>query len=163
LVVLIDNAGMELVEFGAALAPDAVAGAGIREEIAFVGGVDEHLSAVFLDSVRRPVGNAYGCDALAAARHLLEAASVADADARLSRHHFVEGSFGDAWLVVVAVPAELHLLRALPVPGNVAAADVFDELTKESADRCARFDVGFSQAARGHAAQMAVILEQGDR
>ena len=147
---LVAHAGEGFAILRRALAPERVGDAGLRHQVAFVAGVDEHGRGELAAVLGGDRGD--GRAVLAHAVLLAQPLPLEDGDAG-GAQHLAEDRFRDVRLVqprdVVAVARHLVMHADAPV-----------ELERVAADHFLVAVVGPAEAARDHAAQMRCGLDQ---
>jgi len=161
LVAPVDDPCVRLPVKPAGLAPHPVGDPGHGGQIAFVGGVDEHLC---------PHGPALACfqtaereraQAASLPVRRLQLAAAEDGDPfPLRGKHPLEQQLGDVGLEVVSVVAVFDLLGVLAVLVRVMVAHGADELQEDSAHSPALLDVGRPQPVRHQTSDMGVTVHQ---
>ena len=150
------------------LAADVVGDAGRGQQIALVGGVEEHLAAVGL---ARFHGDRDETPAVLADTVLPIKPPAEDDRDFVFAEEIVEDGLGDVRLegpgrvlaAVVSSPLEIRVLLIFPVfLVLVVAADAAVEIAGDAADGSLVADVGGAQSAGGHAAQVLARLDQHD-
>ena len=161
-VVLINHSCVQLIEFGTAFTAYTKRHTRERSQVAFVSSVDEDFPAEFQGLTRLAILQPDGHNPVALANRFTKAVSWEGADPAGVRDHLLKNTLGHRRLVIVAVLAELEILRAFAVALHVIGANALRELAEDPANRIARFDIALSQTARCHSSEVMIVFGEGD-